>query len=200
MQSSLRENEGHSCRLKGAFKVEYSPDKREGTACRGPENDSMFITLPCTPPRSSGNRRKEPNEKDRSLATNKTVIARFFIPETHLAVFISAVLSFAVGSAQIHHAEIAFSRPGLLLLHVVIPASSSLNLRENTERTHVNGLFRCFGSFQGLQDVWEYFIKLSTTVKYTKNSWYLFSEFMCWTGASSKMTFFWGKSYRTVFD
>lgn len=75
MQSSLRENEGHSCGLKGAFKVEYRPDKREGTACRGPENDSMFITLPCTPPRSSGNRRKEPNEKDRSLATNKTVIS-----------------------------------------------------------------------------------------------------------------------------
>lgn len=75
MQSSLRENEGHSCRLKGAFKVEYSPDKREGTARRGPENDSMFITLPCTPPRRFGNCRKEPNEKDSSLATNNTVLS-----------------------------------------------------------------------------------------------------------------------------
>lgn len=35
MQSSLRENEVHSCRLKGAFKVEYSSDKGEGSAGGG---------------------------------------------------------------------------------------------------------------------------------------------------------------------
>lgn len=88
MQSSLRENEGHSCRLKGAFKVEYSLDKREGTACRGPENDSMFITFPHTPPRSW--------ERADEKILLSTHTRRFFITEKH-PVFISAVLAFVAG-------------------------------------------------------------------------------------------------------